>query len=205
MGVIVSDDTICKMLVFNDASEIADMAAMMYDEYNAKIWLNLTNGLEAAPHLDMLNVPYDFCRFRSCSFEQKNWGDAIDSMPDDMLMRLALGQQQVIIDFGANKNCPRALRQGIPIAMRMIANAWDMDVYEHMCIFNRSGQPFQCCDDFTRMVMRLNKHQKSRLKYFKKYVNCNDKGLYINLLCSATNHDGDYDYHVSLAKGSKLA
>lgn len=194
----------CSMHVCEDAADIAEWAAYLYDIGNVKVWLNLTNGIEAASYLDRLHVPYDFCRFRSCSFEQKRWGDAIDSMPDDMLMRLALGQRQVIIDFGANKPCPRAMRQGIPITMRMIASSWGLDVDDHLYMFGRSGKPMKCDMDFTKYVMRLDKKQRSRLSYFGKYVGGDLSDGGICLLCAPTAHDGDYDLHVEQALKIKL-
>lgn len=193
----------CSMHVCEDAADIAEWAALSYD-MGSKVWLNLTNGIEAAPYLDNLHVPYCFCRFRSCSFEQKRWGDAIDSMPDDMLMRLALGQRQVIIDFGANKPCPRAMRQGIPIAMRRIAASWGMDVDKHLYMFSRNGKTMQCDEDFTRHVMRIDEKQKHRLDYFGKYVDGDSYEHKIDLLCAPTVHDGDYDLHIEQALKMKL-
>lgn len=201
MNVIKSGDTACTMYILENAVDIATMAASMYDVDNAKIWLNLTNGIEIAPWLDKLHVPYDFCRFRSCSFEQKRWGDAIDSIPDDMLVRLALGQKQVIVDFGANKPCSRAMRQGIPIALRRIALSWGFDINKHMFMFSRNGKLIQCDDDFTKCAMNIDKRQRARLDYFGKYINDNTKLLAIDMLCAPTSHDGDYDYYINKLKG----
>ena len=144
---------------------------------------------------DLKRALYDKLMHKSSTyFEHKDWGAAIDAMPDDMLMRLALGQQQVIVDFGANKPCSRAMRQGIPIAVRMISHAWELDTDEHMWVFNRRGEPSRCSDEFTREAMRLNKKQKSRLAYFGKYLDTDT--VNITMVCAPTKHDGDYDYYV---------
>lgn len=176
-----------------------ELAKHMYDD-GSKIWLNLTNGLEAAKSFDDNGIPYDFCRFRSSSFEQKNWSDAIDSMPDDMLMRLALGQQQVIVDYGANKECPRSMYQGIPIAVRMMSLAWGLNTDKNMWIFNRHGAAIRVSDDFAKAAMQLDKKQRNRLKYFKRYVDADE--IKIAMLCSSTEHDGDYKYYSSCIKES---
>lgn len=195
MSIIKSGDTTCIMHVCKDVIEVAEVAAIMFDTYDSKVWLNLTNGIEAAPYLESIYMPYDFCRFKSCSFEQGRWEDAVSSMPDDMLMRLALGQRQTIIDFGANKACSRAMYQGVPIALRRIALSWGFNVDDKMWIFNRSGKPIQCDRCFAKNSMIIDKKQHARLKYFSKYVTDNTKPLTIDLICAPTVHDGDYGFY----------
>ena len=190
MGIIDNDKNMYKLMTI--------LISGHYKENNDKIWLNLTNGLELAPYLVTNGVPFDVCRFRSCSFERADWGAAIDSMPDDMLMRLALGQRQVIVDCGANRPCSRAMRQGIPIAVRMLSNAWGLDMDEHMWMFDRNGKAMQCDDDFARCAMRLNRKQRRRLEYFSKYLNTDT--INITMFCSSTVHDGDYDYYTEILR-----
>lgn len=196
--VLPGSNQVSMYTIDNNSCDIVNIGLITNILYQsgAKVWLNLTNGLEAVSILDNLDVPYDFCRFRSTAFEQKMWGDALDSMPDDMLVRLALGQRQVIIDFGAKRYCSRAMRQGIPIVARMLSQAWGIDVDEHMWTFSRTGLPMRCDDDFAREAMHLNKKQISRLKYFSKYVSDNTKAIKIAIICAPTYHDNDYDYYV---------
>lgn len=192
------------MKTFDSIGDMANDIAYLHHDSYSNIWVNLTNGVETIGMLDNIQVPYNFCRLRSTYFEQKNWGSAIDAMPDDMLMRLAIGYPQTIIDLGANKKCPRALRQGIPIAARMIAQVWELQHSEHMYIFNRNGKPVQVDDDFAREAMRLTKPQISRLKYFKKFIPYDMDWLDITLLCAQSEHDNDYDYHVEQVHKSLL-
>lgn len=186
----------CKMNVFDDAQEIAKSLNENVRD-NADVWINLTNGIEILPYL-LSRIPYKFCRFRSCSFEQKNWNDAIADMPDDMLMNFALGVPQYIVDLGANRPCPRSLRQGFAIALRRISISWGLDVNEHMWIFSRSGVPMRVGDDFARQAMRIDGKQKSRLDYFKRYLKT-DK-LKVDMMCAPTDNDGNYDMHSDIIK-----
>lgn len=165
---------------------------------DSDVWVNLTNGIEVVRDLDKCGCGYNFCRFQSTSFEQRDWGAAIDSMPDDMLVNLAVGKPQTIIDFGANKNCPRAMRQGIPIAADILAHAWSIETDDKLRIFSRDGKNIVTVDDDTRMnILRSMTHRQcSRLNYFKKYV-CTDR-LEFTLLCGKTTHDNDYDFHVDM-------
>lgn len=186
----------CKMNVFDDAQEIAKSLNENVRD-NADVWINLTNGIEILPYL-LSRIPYKFCRFRSCSFEQKNWNDAIADMPDDMLMNFALGIPQYIVDLGANRPCPRSLRQGFAIALRRISISWGLPVDEHMWIFSRSGVPMRVGDDFARQAMRIDGKQKSRLDYFKRYLKT-DK-LKVDMMCAPTDNDGNYDMHSNIIK-----
>ena len=189
------DDTVM-METFDCIDDMkCSLCRLGHDEFS-EVWVNLTNGTEAIDMLDELDIPYKFCRFQSTYCEHKEWGSALDAMPDDMLMNLALGVRPIIIDFGAGKKCPRALRQGIPIAARMIAQAWDIQHSEDMYIFNRNGKPIKVGDDFARDAMRLNRRQKSRLNYFSKYIGDDVDWLDIYLMCAPSSHDNDYDYHV---------
>lgn len=186
----------CKMNVFDDAQEIAKSLNENVKD-NADVWINLTNGIEILPYL-LSRIPYKFCRFRSCSFEQKNWNDAIADMPDDMLMNFALGVPQYIVDLGANRPCPRSLRQGFAIALRRISVSWGLDVDKHMWIFSRSGVPMRVSDDFARQAMRIDGKQKSRLDYFRRYLDTDR--LRVNMMCAPTDNDGNYDMHSNIIK-----
>lgn len=186
----------CKMNVFDDAQEIANSLNENVKD-NADVWINLTNGIEILPYL-LSRIPYKFCRFRSCSFEQKNWNDAIADMPDDMLMNFALGVPQYIVDLGANRPCPRSLRQGFAIALRRISISWGLPVDEHMWMFSRSGVPMRVGDDFARQAMRIDSKQKGRLDYFKRYLKT-DK-LKVDMMCAPTDNDGNYDMHSNIIK-----
>ena len=188
----------CKMNVFDDAQEIAKSLNENVKD-NADVWINLTNGIEILPYL-LSCIPYKFCRFRSCSFEQKNWNDAIADVPDDMLMNFALGVPQYIVDLGANCPCPRSLRQGFAIALRRISISWGLPVDEHMWIFSRSGIPMRVGDDddFARQAMRIDSKQKGRLDYFRRYLDT-DK-LRVNMMCAPTDNDGNYDMHSDIIK-----
>lgn len=187
----------CHMMTFDGACDIAKSVNSRYSREHDDVWINLTNGIEVVPYLNE-SVSYGFCRLRSCSFEQANWNDAIADMPDDMLIRLALGRTEYVIDLGANRPCPRALRQGLMIAIRRISVSWDIPVSEHMYLCDRSGRPMRVSDDFARQSMRLDKRQRGRLEYFRKYLDTDC--LHIVMMCAPTGHDGDYELHSRIAK-----
>lgn len=185
--------------------QAAFVAGNIHRDGCSDVWVNLTNGIEAVEFLDKYNVPFNYCRFQSTSFEQKNWSASVDSMPDDMLINMALGRRQVIIDFGANKMCPRAMRQGIPIAAYIIAQYWNIDNGGELHMFSRDGNKIiKAGDNFSREVSRLSNRQKSRLKYFGKFIDDDVNWIDISLLCAQSDNDNDYETHIdSLHRSSR--
>lgn len=84
-------------------------------------WINLTNGLLAIPHGIK---DFRVMRLQSTHCEQKQWGKVLNSIPDDMLWLLAHGHVCVVRDYGANKNTPRAIWQGLEFARFAIIRSW---------------------------------------------------------------------------------
>lgn len=194
-----------RMITCDNIEDVALKAYTIATNRNAHIWLNLTNGIECADALRGLGISYSYCRFRSCSFEQGNYGAAIDSMPDDMLMGLALGQQQVIIDFGADKICSRAMYQGIPIASRILSEKWGFNVDEKMWTFSRRGCPIMIDREFAKKAMVLNKRQERRIAYFRKYVGNWVDSINLTAICAPTKNDGSYDFYVGIVQDNAQA
>ena len=76
-----------------------------------KIYINLTNGIEG---IEIYNITdYSFIRIQSSHLENKRYDLMINSLSDDLLMNLAIGNNCTIIDFGANKTVSRACWQGV--------------------------------------------------------------------------------------------
>jgi hypothetical protein len=55
-------------------------------------YLNLTNGVEAAPGLQALGLPYSLLRLPSTRCEQQQFEALVNDLDGDLLLRLALGQ-----------------------------------------------------------------------------------------------------------------
>ena len=90
--------------------------------YQAVNYINLTNGLQAIDDYQLTG--YSFMRLQSTHCEQKRWADVLASVPDDMLMRLALGQDVTVYDYGARKAVPRAVWQGLEFVKFVLTWEW---------------------------------------------------------------------------------
>lgn len=182
-----------------DAREVADTCRFMQRYRVATIWLNLANGVEAAPWLadKVLRV----CRIQSTSMEQRRWADALAQFPDEMLLRLMLGETQVIADFGTRKVCPRSFRQGVPIAERQLRRQMGLVVDERLSHFTRDGRTMRDSAEFTAAVdAACVGADRSRLRYLAKFCRPGRELGDIVCVCAPTECDNDYALHADLAR-----
>ena len=54
-------------------------------------YVNLTNGLEAIPHLRQLQLPYAFTRIQSTYCEQQKWDELVIEADPNLMMSMAMG------------------------------------------------------------------------------------------------------------------
>ena len=85
-------------------------------------WVNLTNGLQAIRDHRLTN--WRALRIQSTHCEQKRWEDVLASVPDEMLLRLAMGEECRIYDYGANKPISRACWQGMEWVRYVLCRRW---------------------------------------------------------------------------------
>lgn len=67
-----------------------------------KIFINLTNGIEAIPELAISDI--SFIRIQSCHCERQKFELIIDNLDYNFLMYLALGYECIVYDFGVNSD-----------------------------------------------------------------------------------------------------
>lgn len=97
-----------------DASLAHDLALPPLAE--CVLYVNLTNGLEAIPHLTCLGLPYQLTRIQSTYCEQQKFEELIIEADPGLLMALAMGSTCLVWDFGSRnkkRGVPRALWYGL--------------------------------------------------------------------------------------------
>lgn len=154
-------------------------------------YLNLTNGIEAIPKL---NVEYRFIRIQSTACEVKKWDNLIQDLDYDFLMNLALGHKCIVYDFGARKPVPRAVYQGLEFVKYVLNRRWLNK--EYITNVNRSkdiNRKNNCNTYFAKCYEHLEDRAKKKLDYFIPYINTDT----INLECitDSTEHDGDREFY----------
>ena len=162
---------------------------------SGSIWLNASNGLEAAPHL--AGEPFNVCRIQSTTFEDTSlWPDSTGSLPDQLLLELALGLRPVVVDLGARKAAPRALRQGIPVMLWQVARAWGLQTGPRLDAFSRDGARTVAFDEGAQAAASMvSRRQRARLRYWRKFVATDSIGCLC--VCAPTATDGDTALHAS--------
>lgn len=149
-------------------------------------FLNLTNGLQAIADYQLTD--YRFVRIQSTWCEQKRWNDILWTLSDDFLMALALGEMCVVYDYGANKQVPRAMWQGLEWVKFVLRRRW----------FNEDYVPFGRAAPglfyFQQQYRRLSPRVKAKLDYYKKYAG---HAIHVYAITASTDRDGQ-DFSVFL-------
>ncbi|KAI7837578.1 hypothetical protein COHA_008591 [Chlorella ohadii] len=90
-------------------------------------YINLTNGIEAVPSLQLLQLPYSFLRLPSTRCEQQQFEELMHDLDADLLMRLALGQTCLVYDLGSRnkkRGAPRAVWYGLEFIRFALRRLW---------------------------------------------------------------------------------
>lgn len=177
---------------------VADAADFVYDNdpTGCDTWLNLTNGVEVFDYIHDKSFRPNFMRVQSTSLEQKLFDKVVSDIPADFIMRMVMGCDQYIVDFGAHHTVPRALWQGIPyfVAAYKLVNYGEHDLYfgrRNCGDFLKVGEP-----DFSKM-MRLDDKTVAALRYYGRY----DRGLgNIIMVCAKTYNDGNYEHFCGICR-----
>lgn len=151
---------------------------------NEKIFINLTNGVQAIEDYELEN--YSFIRIQSTACEQKLWEDIIMFLSDDFMVCAALGMRCVVFDYGANKDIPRPIWQGLEWVKYVLSKRW------YGIDYQPKGRAKTMGGYFAEQYCKLGKRTKVRIDYFAKYIK---DPLDIVSVTSATTMDGSTEYY----------
>lgn len=157
--------------------------------YAVSHFINLTNGIQAIQ--DYKLTDYRFIRLQSTACEQKRWGEILNTLSDDFMVAAALGNNCIVYDYGANKNVPRAVWQGVEWVKFALLKRW------HDMAYLPQGRAKSSGAYFAEVFASLDKKTKARLDYFGKYVS---GPLQISAKTAATDKDGNYSWYVDVLR-----
>ena len=190
--------------------KIQDMVTKLeniIDENDRKnhICINMTNGIEALSFLTIDNLM--FCNIQSTHLEQKLYDDILTRLGADFLMKLALGHNLYVVDFGTNKDCSRAIYQGVPFIKYVLERVWFDKNPKQVFIYPRSNKArgINVARDFDHRFHNLSKSTLRYIKKFRAYAQAVFEGTdrnEVNLIgvCASTKHDGDQEFYVSILR-----
>lgn len=153
-----------------------------------KYYLNLTNGIEALEKEGFKDA--NFIRIQSTACEQKRWDFILQELDYNFLMDIALGNTVFVVDFGANKEVPRALYQGVAFIKYVLNRRWLNTIIQPTVRGN------DCAKYFDECYRNLDKRTLKKIDYFRKFVKT--KEIEIFRVSASTDKDGNYEYYRDL-------
>lgn len=151
-------------------------------------FLNLTNGIEAAPHLD---DDWQVVRIRSTAIEKRDWATLLGDLDHNLLFWLARGHICAIYDFGAGRRPSKVTRLGVPLIRAVLSGCW-FDGRDHRV------DPMRVMADeigsmMNRATTELAKRAKEKLRYYRSFLDTDVVRL--RGIGATTQHDGDLAYY----------
>lgn len=157
-----------------------------------KHFLNLTNGVEAVPLLESLNLPYSFVRIQSTWCEQQRFDLLLANLDASFLLHLALGHCCLVWDFASRnkkRGIPRALWYGLEFVNYTLRRLW----------FQRCTEAWLRRQNVTSVFEAhyndLQKTTVAKLRYYMRYIPPGVTDIQLYGVCKATVHDPDPGYY----------
>ncbi len=162
-------------------------------------FINLTNGIEAIPELEQKQIPYSFIRIQSTACEQHRYSQMILDLDYNFLMNAALGNECIVYDFGANKEIPRAMYQGLEFIKFVLYRYWFKTEYVAEIRKSLTSKKYMNVTKyFYEEYKKLDKKVFKKLDYFRPYLT--GKGVQIEYIAASTTHGSDKEYYVDIFK-----
>lgn len=157
-----------------------------------KVFINLTNGIEAIDEYSFRLDDVSFVRIQSTHCEGQYWDIILQEIDNNLFFHLALGYQCKVYDFGANTELSKAIYIGLEWCKYVLNIRW----------FGKEITPFlkekNVLSLFRDAYRKLSKRTKKRIDYFKKYLLTDQ--LFLEGISKSTDSDNDHDYYLNIVK-----
>lgn len=149
-------------------------------------WINLTNGLQAIRDYGLTD--WRALRLQSTWCEQKRWEDVLAAVPDEMLLRLALGEECRVYDYGARKPASRACWQGLEWVRYALTRRWTGEVLQP------AGRASSMGPYLDEQYRQLGERTRRRLDYHAALAGGQPGRPVIIAVSGPTDRDGDREW-----------
>ncbi|MDR0926303.1 MAG: hypothetical protein LBO69_00870 [Ignavibacteria bacterium] len=158
-----------------------------------KIFINLTNGIEALERYGLALDAVHFVRIQSTYCENHSWDKMLQTLDSDFLMWLALGYECVVYDFGAGNETSKAAYYGLEWLKYVLERRW----------FGREYIPLLkgrnvVTEQFHKYYRELDKKTKRQMDYYKKFLMTEE--LHLTAVTAATMHDNQPEYYCEILR-----
>ncbi|MPN21904.1 hypothetical protein SDC9_169286 [bioreactor metagenome] len=164
---------------------------------NKKIFLNLTNGIQALDKFDIPPSKVNFIRIQSTYCENASFEKMLLTLDSNFLMWLALGYECVVYDFGAQSETSKAVYYGLEWIRYVLNKRW----------FGKDTIPYikgkNVSNSFHKFYMNLGKKTKKQIDYYKKFLMTNE--LKLTAVTAATEHDNQPEVYFNILKTKLVA
>jgi hypothetical protein len=173
-------------------------------EEDVKHFVNLTNGIEALPHLR----DYSFIRIQSTTLERKNYYKLFVDLDHNLLMWLALGYECFVYDFGTNRPVSKTIYLGLPIIEYCLNKYWLG--YEMKSVM--AGRRFQMnikdyveSEVYSKLFLyHSEKNLQAKIsldvkyRYYRKFIPEHLPNIKLVGKSASTIHDSDIEFYKEL-------
>ncbi len=129
---------------------------------NQKVFINLTNGIEAIPDLNCEDV--GFIRIQSSHCERQKYNQILENIDYNFLMYLAMGYECVVYDFAANSEVPKAIYTGLEWIKYVCNRRWFNKEYP-VIVKEKNVTEF-----YKLHYAKIDYKIKRKIDYFKKFL-----------------------------------
>ena len=155
-----------------------------------KIFLNLTNGIQALEEFDLDFREINFIRIQSTHCENASFEKMLLTLDSNFLMWLALGYECVVYDFGANSKTSKAVYYGLEWIRYVLNRRW----FGNEAIPLVKGKNVSA--SFQKFYSKLSKKTKKQIDYYRKFLMTDE--LKLTSITAATNSDNKADFFVNI-------
>lgn len=157
---------------------------------NSKVFINLTNGIEAIEEYNLDINSVHFLRIQSSHVEEHKWELILNQLDHNFIISLALGYNCVVYDYGAQCDFSKAIYFGLEWVRYFLNRRW----------FNQIIRP-KIKDKFVDEYFeaeygKISKKTKKRIDYYKSYLITDN--IYLEGITKSTNNDNNIEYYRSI-------
>ena len=155
------------------------------NDMKQKIFINLTNGIEALPNLNADDI--HFIRIQSSHCERQKYNQILDNIDFNFLMYLAMGYECIVYDYGANSEVPKAIYTGLEWIKYVCNRRW-LNKEEQVFVKGKNVTEF-----YNKKYFEIEYKTKRKIDYFKKFLLTDE--LLIKSVCSETQNDNKIEFY----------
>lgn len=157
-----------------------------------KLFVNLTNGIEAIERYNLKLEDISFVRIQSTHCENAAFDKMLLTLDSNFLMSLALGFDCVVYDFGAKSETSKAVYYGLEWIRYFLSKRW-LGV-EHIPFVKGKNVTRQ----FQEHYKKINKKTKQQIDYYKKFLLTNE--LHLSAVTGSTQNDNQPEFYANILK-----